>query len=95
MKTPKIEMDRTCNAAPVQYEGTVDGTPFYFRARHEHWSFSAGVDPVKISLGWAEGFNREEEWGETGHHDASYMPYEEAEKIIKRCCEEFVNEVKP
>ncbi|MFX4300040.1 DUF433 domain-containing protein [Pseudosulfitobacter pseudonitzschiae] len=31
---------------PVQAEGTICETPFYFRARGEAWSFSAGADPI-------------------------------------------------
>lgn len=42
---------------PVQSEGTVDGKPFYFRARGEHWSMGIGGEPV----GEPEWY-REREW---------------------------------
>lgn len=40
-------------ACPVQAEGTVDGIPFYFRARGNGWSLSIGVDPIGVSCGFA------------------------------------------
>lgn len=41
---------------PVQGEGTFDGNPFYFRARHGVWGLyvtTPDADPVDASLGWA------------------------------------------
>lgn len=88
-----LVIDTLGGMCPVQAEGTIDGVPFYFRARGEHWKFSAGIDPVKISLGWAEGFFREEEWGD-GPFSAGYMPLDEAQKIIEKCAAEFQQERK-
>ncbi len=51
---------------PVQGEGEVDGRPFYFRARGEHWELSvahAGGDPVEVSIGCADGFSYSEPYG--------------------------------
>ena len=45
--TTRIEM--TCEAAPLQFEGEIDGNPFYFRARWESWRFTIvrpGGNPV-------------------------------------------------
>jgi hypothetical protein len=86
----------TCTAAPVQAEGTILGKPFYFRARHEHWSFAVsenpGVDPIDIQTpeqGSAHGFFAEEEYGEESFA-ASHMPLEEAERIIGRCADMYL-----
>lgn len=35
-----IDLTLTCNGSPVQYEGTVDGYPAYFRARWSAWRFT-------------------------------------------------------
>lgn len=43
---PQIEIDWLGGNCPVQAEGTVDGEPFYFRARGEHWSMGIGGEPV-------------------------------------------------
>jgi hypothetical protein len=52
----------TTAAAPVQAEGMLEGRPFYFRSRHQEWTFAVaerdGVDPVDLEssegedLGW-------------------------------------------
>jgi len=34
-----IDMEMTCKAMPLQYEGTVNGKFAYFRDRHGVWSF--------------------------------------------------------
>ena len=70
---------------PVQAEGTVDGKPFYFRARGEHWRMGIGGDPV----GDPE-WSREEKWGDS-QFAAGWMEVGEAKKIIKRCAEEYSN----
>lgn len=41
-----IEIDFCGGNCPVQAEGRINGEPFYFRARGEHWSLSVGADPV-------------------------------------------------
>ena len=90
----------TCTAAPVQAEGTIHGKRFYFRSRHEHWTFSVSedpnVDPVDIQLadqGEASGFFFEEGYGKRPH-DASYLPLEEASRIIERCAEMYSSKSK-
>ncbi len=86
----------TCTAAPVQAEGTISGKPFYFRARHEHWSFAVSenpsVDPVDIQTpeqGSAYGYFAEERYG-TETSDASHMPLEAAARIIERCADVYL-----
>jgi len=37
----RFEFRITCKAVPVQIQGTIDGHPFYYRARHGHWRLHA------------------------------------------------------
>jgi hypothetical protein len=83
----------TCTAAPVQAEGTLGDKRFYFRARHEHWSFALSenghIDPVDIDTaerGSAYGFYVEERYSDK-LSAASYMPIDEATRIIESCAE--------
>lgn len=85
-------LECTCTAAPVQYEGIVDGHGFYFRARYMAWSCSFS-DTIDHAIGFceitAEYYSRRDafftgEWG-TGQYDASYMDADIAEKIIDAC----------
>ena len=80
--------------APVQAGGTIAGKAFYFRARHEEWTFSLaeseGVNPVDISFA-ERGFFREAPYGKPRSFAASYMAYEEAEAFIKVCAQEFLD----
>lgn len=74
-----IQLRMTSSAAPVQFEGKIDGTQFYFRSRHQHWSMGiGGDDPVDQPTWFRErGYGRGE--------DASYMPEGEARQIIEQC----------
>ena len=72
------------------------GKPFYFRSRHEHWSFALSedpeVDPVDIQSpdqGINHGFFIEEEYGNKPFA-ASYMPLEEAQHIIEKCARMYL-----
>lgn len=64
---------------PVQAEGTVDGEPFYFRARHQRWSMSIGGDDVIGSPTWYY----EESYGENPQ-DAGWMSEDEARIFIEK-----------
>lgn len=63
---------------PVQAEGTVDGKPFYFRARGEHWSLGIGGEPV-----CAPEWEHEEEV-DGGMYAAGWMSELEAKHCIAR-----------
>jgi hypothetical protein len=74
-------------SAPVQAFGTVLGRELYFRARHQSWSFDvADRDGNLPSDGYrdSDGFYREGEYP-----DASYMPLQEAVRMIERCLQEY------
>ena len=38
----EIVIESLGGLCPVQANGTIDGEPFYFRARHEHWRVEIG-----------------------------------------------------
>jgi hypothetical protein len=40
-KLNSVQMDVTCEACPLQIEGTA----FYFRARDRHWTMGIGGEP--------------------------------------------------
>jgi hypothetical protein len=87
----------TCTSSPVRAVGTVCGKLFYFRSRHEHWSFSVSedpdVDPVDVDSpeeGAAHGFFVEETYGEKPSA-ASYMPLEDAQRIIEKCAQIYAH----
>jgi hypothetical protein len=91
-----LDYQFTGDAAPVQAEGTLDGHPFYFRARGDHWAFSLaqepGLDPVFIdspdsALG--RGYFLEAPYGAPGSFAASYMPLGEARSLIDECARRY------
>lgn len=69
---------------PVQAEGTINGVPFYFRARHQHWLLAiGGEDPVD-----------DPEWEYEEHYSdvpsaAGYMTEDEARQFISAAAERF------
>ena len=83
--------------APVQGDGRVDGHPFYFRARHEHWSFticiSHDIDPSEIPPPDNDGWFTWDEFVcyevSGGYTKASRMPFEKAHELIAKCVAEF------
>ena len=87
----KIEAILTCRYCPVQIEGTVNGLPFYFRARHDHWRMTiAEGDAVEASLGWQPAlYEREEPYGTPNGYDAGYMELSEAEQFVRACLSEY------
>jgi hypothetical protein len=88
----------TSTTAPVQAEGTIEGSAFYFRSRHDHWSFAvsddSNIDPIDIGSpeeGAAHGFFIERRYA-GGPAGAGQMPLEEAERIIDDCARQYLNE---
>ena len=63
MKIEGLNVNLTCEAEPIQYEGTLDGLPVVFRARHGKWQFGVALDPAariddayNVSTGALAGF---------------------------------------
>lgn len=86
----------TCDAAPVQVEGTLDGHPFYFRARGDEWSFSLaeapGLDPIYIDSAESavgRGYFLAAPYGAPGSYAASYMALAEARDLIGECVRRY------
>lgn len=67
---------------PVQAEGTIDGKPFYFRARGEYWRMEIG-EPVE--------WQRSAKWGDSPYA-AGWMPEAEAIAFIEQCAAEYMAE---
>ena len=82
-----IRMKVTCEACPLQIEGTIDGVPFYFRARGESWSIGiGGNDPVD-----APQWHKCERWGD-GRYAAGWMKEEEGRNIVEACALQWLSE---
>lgn len=71
-----IVIDWLSGSCPVQAEGTIDGKPFYFRARGQRWRIGIGGDVVS-SPDWGYG----EYFGEVPFA-AGWMTDEEAMGFI-------------
>ena len=99
---------RIYGKGPVQAEGDVLGFPFYFRARHEGWTFTVSlkndVDPSMLNAkefdNGMDGFFQDE--GMTGFElmgdygytfDASYMPYDVAARLIEKSARKFLRDL--
>jgi hypothetical protein len=91
-----VQYEYTCTAAPVQAEGTIAGKRFYFRSRDQEWTFSVSesqeIDPVEITSAEdakGEGFFIAGRYGVRAF-DASYMPLDIADKIIRECVDAYL-----
>jgi hypothetical protein len=92
MVAPVLSMKIVESQAPVQISGTVDGVPFYFRARWASWEFGAGSDPVEVVVdeGVHGGFYRTGSYDPAGDgFGASYMNLRVAKQIVRRCADEL------
>ena len=69
---------------PVQAEGTIDGKPFYFRSRGEHWSMSIGGEDVVSNPEW----RHEEEYGD-GPFEAGWITEDEAREFMEKSAGRF------
>jgi hypothetical protein len=77
----RLRLDRIYGYAPVQADGVIDDEPFYFRARHNEWSFEVGDENALT-------FEHHEVWGRGS--DASWMPHPTAEELILRAAALFL-----
>ncbi len=79
-----IHIDTITGNCPVQSEGTIDGQPFYFRARGESWSLSVGGGDVVCEPAW----HHEEDWP-GGEYAAGWMTEAEARQCIEKAAALF------
>jgi hypothetical protein len=85
MTKPEVKIKWLGGNCPVQAEGEINGQPFYFRARGEHWSLEIGecqVDGPDPDAPW----RYEEPWGD-GPYDAGWMDEKTAREMIARGAE--------
>lgn len=82
----------TTVAAPMQAEGTIQGTPFYFKARGDRYRFAVSEDqnisPVVMKAG-DPGF-----YTAVDLPDADCLSFEEAEVVIERLTDQYLRERK-
>lgn len=89
MSDLRIEM--IAGYCPVQAEGTIDGVPFYFRARGRRWSMSIGKNPVSILTtieANTDEWYAESTWG-LERFAAGWMPEAEARRLVEWCASEY------
>ena len=83
--TPKIHYDQEpSGTCPVQAEGTINGLPFYFRARGRHWSLYVAKTETGDPLGDDVHVHREEYHGGHGDFAASYAKPHKCRQFIER-----------
>jgi len=73
---PEVIIQMLGGNCPVQAEGTINGQPFYFRARGDSWRMNIGD------------WSYEEDYG-TGPFDAGWMTEDEARAFIKQSADKF------
>jgi hypothetical protein len=91
MAEPDVQIRCIGGNCPVQAEGTINGEPFYFRARGEHWSIEVegGFVLEDAEKGIPRhGFYMEREYGD-GPYDAGWMPVDEARGFITEAAEHY------
>lgn len=88
------EMESIYGNCPVQANGTIDGMPFYFRARGEAWSFSVADTPDGDAVD-GKGFYYEEDYmvGET--FSAGWMEESEALVFIEKAAKMYEARARP
>jgi len=85
----ELKIDMLGGNCPVQGEGSVDGQPFYFRARGNRWTFSVGPNPVAVLCGDAKGFHYEEAYKPDEEYAAGWMDEDEARRFIEQAAAEY------
>jgi len=88
---------RIYGSAPVQADGTINGFPFYFRARWDEWTFSISenpqISPIDIQFietGKEHGYFAEGRIGKEWECLASYMEVNMVKDIITKCSVDYL-----
>lgn len=63
-----LVVEQVGGMCPLEAEGTIDGVPFYFRARGNRWQMHIGGEDIFLKPDWY----RTDDWG-TGPFEAGYM----------------------
>lgn len=77
-----INIEQEGGQCPVQIEGTVNGIPFYFRARGTSWSLSVAKEETSCPLDKTAWMHKET-YGK-GPFDAGWMELEEARGFLHK-----------
>ncbi len=70
----KVHIQTIGGACPIQAEGTINNTPFFFRARGNRWTLGIGGEDLIGNPTWFYNGNYEE---------AGWMSQEEAKRLIE------------
>lgn len=94
---PQIEIQETGGLAPLEVLGTIEGKPFYFRARGNSWNLTLSEvdsDPIKVKLD-VDNIDKLvlycwDYYGEPSDiYGAGYMPRETAHSLIQTVAERY------
>jgi hypothetical protein len=95
IRDEQLELDcHLSGYCPVQGMGTVAGRPFYFRARHDAWTFAVSETPdleAEDIYSSEKGFYKQSAYGKPGGEEAGWMPLDEAETLIRHCAAEYAS----
>lgn len=83
-----IDITEIGGNCPVQADGTINGVPFYFRARGNRWSIGVGGDVVGDPT-----FYYEEPYGDAPFA-AGWMDDDEARAFIKKGADLYMASLK-
>lgn len=76
---------------PVQAFGTVDGFPFYFRARHAHMSLAIAKSKDGDPVDWVASWVYRVEYGDNPH-SAGYAPKDHCKAFIEEAASLWKNQ---
>lgn len=82
---PGIEIAEIDGWSIVQAIGTINGAPFYFKAKHNYWLLAIGGDDPADLPEW----EYEERYGE-GPYGANFMEHEIAKRLILEAAGRFL-----
>lgn len=85
MSSPTLHFGPIERPCPVQCTGTVNGQPFYFRARGERWTLGVGGDVwLKPDWFYAQAYDK-------GAFEAGWMPDEEAMAFMRQGLDRYLS----
>jgi hypothetical protein len=88
LKNLGVTLRCTCTAAPVQFEGELDGLHLYFRARWNSWDLAIAPTLNEAVRETNLAYYKESDYGEE-RFEASWMSHKEALAFILECVQEF------
>ncbi len=85
------ELRLTCEACPVQLEGTIDGLTLYFRARWASWRLAIATDLKSAvrATGQAEAAFYHESLDKLGEFEASWLEPTQVNHAVRACLTAF------